>query len=156
MIYREKTLQEIKTLVERDLMVNLSHKTRKQKFVFARAVYYALSKRFTKYSLELIGKQVDRDHATVMHGLKVFSQMENQASMFEDELQAYAIISEMLELKVVNEETHLEKLFRQRNEMTEERNEVINKYETLKEKHNKLIKYFSKFERNAYDKYAEL
>jgi len=66
------TLQEIKTLVEQETNNTLSTKTRKRDIVYTRAVYFKLCRVHTQQPLSDIGKPVGRDHATVLHGLKLF------------------------------------------------------------------------------------
>lgn len=154
-------LQEIKHLVEKELQLNLDYKTRKREYVFARAVYYRLCHEFTKCSLTAIGKEVNKDHATVIHGLKIFKEFNLFPSMYQSELKAYNNIYPTLkkvsdELKDNMPETLLERITNERQEMMNERNKSIEDYNTLKDKHNKLLKYFSKYEKNAYDKYAEI
>lgn len=51
--------------------LEIGKKTRKKQYVKARAVYYKLAKENTELSLEEIGSFCgNRDHATVLHGLK--------------------------------------------------------------------------------------
>jgi len=152
-------LQEIKHLVEKELELNLAYKTRKREYVFARAVYYRLCKEFTKCSLTAIGKEVNKDHATVIHGLKVFKSFQSFPNMYQSELRAYKNIYPALKIvsdELKKPETLLERITNERQEMMNERNKSIQDYNTLKDKHNKLLKYFSKYEKNAYDKYAEI
>ena len=154
-------LQEIKHLVEKELQLNLDNKTRKREYVFARAVYYRLCSEFTKHSLNAIGETINKDHSTVIHGLKIFKSFLDFPNMYQAEINAYDNIHPTLkkistEIKEEAPETILERFAREKQEMTNERNNSIEKYNTLKDKHNKLLKYFSKFEKNAYEKYAEL
>lgn len=51
---------------------DISVKNRKFEHVQARWLYYKLAKEFTDESLQKIGKQIKKNHATVLHGLKVF------------------------------------------------------------------------------------
>lgn len=66
------TLQEIRKIVEVRLELDLSSKSRKRELVYGRAVYFKLCKELTKCSLNDIGRAVNRDHATVIHGLTLF------------------------------------------------------------------------------------
>lgn len=53
--------------------IEIGEKTRKKQYVKARAVYYKIAKENTKLSLEEIGRACgNRDHATVLHGLKKY------------------------------------------------------------------------------------
>ena len=151
-------LQEIKHLVEKELQLNLDKKTRKREYVFARAVYYRLCHEFTKISLTAIGKNINKDHATVIHGLKIFKSFELFPNMYQSELRAYDNIHPTLkkvsdELKKNMPETLLERITRERQDMMDERNKAIEDYNTLKDKHNSMLKYFTRFQKNAYDKH---
>lgn len=65
----------IKSLIETEANVNdISIKTRKRVIVELRFCYFLLTKTYCvkpKLSLEEIGSVVKRDHATVLHGIKV-------------------------------------------------------------------------------------
>ena len=67
-------LETIKDYIEANVKVSLKKKTRTRDMAYARAVYYKLAKRYTVQSLTAIGKLVDRDHATVLHVLKLFDE----------------------------------------------------------------------------------
>jgi len=49
----------------------MKKKTRKQEVVFARQLSFYLGKQYTKLSLYSLGKFFDKDHATVLHGIKM-------------------------------------------------------------------------------------
>lgn len=70
------TLQpkNILKMVEDKLQIpNLKIKDRSRDIYQARFIYFKLAKRYCKYaSLSRIGKEVDRDHATVINGLKKY------------------------------------------------------------------------------------
>ncbi len=56
----------------------MKSKTRKQEVVYARFIYMNLSKRNCKgFTLVRCGKVVNRDHATVLHGLKEYDNLKN-------------------------------------------------------------------------------
>ena len=67
------TPEEIKTLVEQETNNTLNTKTRKRDIVYTRAVYFKLCRIHTQQPLSDIGKTVNKDHATVLHGIKVFN-----------------------------------------------------------------------------------
>lgn len=75
-------LETIKDYIEANIKVSLKKKTRARDMCYARAVYYKLAKRYTVQSLSSIGKLVGRDHATVLHGLKLF----DEAIMYSEPL----------------------------------------------------------------------
>ena len=75
-------LETIKDYIEANIKVSLKKKIRTRDMAYARAVYYKLAKRYTVQSLTSIGKLVGRDHATVLHGLKLF----DEAVMYSEPL----------------------------------------------------------------------
>lgn len=65
------TLVTIKKLVQKEFKIkNIGTKNRLRHIVHARWVYFKLAKDYTTHSLSSIGLEVNRDHATVLHGLK--------------------------------------------------------------------------------------
>lgn len=64
----QRILKDVEELFGKELAV----KSKRQDLVFARSVYFAVSKKCTKHYLSEIGKLVNRDHATVINGLKIF------------------------------------------------------------------------------------
>ena len=62
----------IKKAVENAFNTFIDVKSRKREIVYIRSIYYKLCKDFTKESLDAIGKHVNKDHATVLNGLKIF------------------------------------------------------------------------------------
>ena len=52
--------------------LNLRRNTRKREYFLARAIYYKLAKEYTICSLDKIGAELGKDHATVLHGIKKF------------------------------------------------------------------------------------
>ena len=65
-------LNQIKNLLI-DLFNNdFSKKNRQRHNVYQRAVFFRLCRDLTPYSLNDIGAAIDKDHASVLHGLKLF------------------------------------------------------------------------------------
>ena len=65
-------LNEVKNTLDTDIRA----KRRTRELVYARGVYYRLCKDLTSHSLSEIGSCLRKDHATVLHGLKVFEHLE--------------------------------------------------------------------------------
>ena len=65
-------LEKIKSLVEKAVNKNLSQANRERSLVYTRAVFYKLCRQHTREALAAIGKVLDKDHATVLHGIKLF------------------------------------------------------------------------------------
>lgn len=85
-------IQEIKELVENNTNIKLEMRNRKREVVYARSIYYKLCKEHTRESLSTIGKTVRRDHATVLHGIKVFDE---QISFYKDANEYYKIFEKI-------------------------------------------------------------
>ena len=49
----------------------------RNEYVYARAVYYKLAREFTHSHLKTLVMLVNKDHASVMHGMKVFELLES-------------------------------------------------------------------------------
>lgn len=64
-------LKVIKSIVEGVTDVELSDTSRVRRIATARFLYFAACRQYTTYSTSAIGKEVNRDHSTVLHGLKV-------------------------------------------------------------------------------------
>lgn len=69
------SLADIKRFVEKEFKITISRNTRKREYVYARAIYFKLCKEFSHQTLSKIGASVNRDHASVLHGLFVFDVM---------------------------------------------------------------------------------
>jgi len=65
-------LTVIKNAVQYRFNTFIDTKSRERNLVYKRAIYYKLAKEFTKEPLHAIGQEVNKDHATVIHGLKTF------------------------------------------------------------------------------------
>lgn len=53
---------------------NLKAKCRQREIVLARNIYFKFARHFTNKGLTPIGIEVNRDHATVLHGIKTLHQ----------------------------------------------------------------------------------
>jgi len=65
-------LELIEDLVVREFQNDFTIPVRTQENVYQRAVYYRICREFTNKSLKDIGYSIGRDHATVLHGIKIF------------------------------------------------------------------------------------
>lgn len=160
----EKILKEIRNIVEQECNLHLTAKTRKQEYVYARAVYYKLCREITNNSYDDIGKTLNKDHATVLHGVRIFDTFLMQKALFKYELSIYNKVMEVYtDESDKNPSTLIEKVKAEKLRLQKEKQEVIKIYQDintqyldLKKKHNHMLKFFSKYEPNAYDKYAEV
>jgi len=144
--------QMIKEIVDNYFELNLKRNTRKRQYVEARAIFYKLCREFTKLSLEEIGKQVDRDHASVLHGIRSLNNwveydnriknnlriLRNKVRNFEDEKDNVIELDESIVLKYV-----------QLKEQVKEQDEIINDLRKaladITEKHERREKFYQKY-----------
>ena len=127
----EKILKEIRSIVEQEFNLNLKNKTRKQEYVFARAVYYKLCKEITKNSYDDIGKTLDKDHATVLHGVRMFDNFLVQKAFYKNELSIYNKVMEVYtDESDKNPSTLIEKIKAEKLKLQKEKQEVIKIYKT--------------------------
>ena len=63
------------TIMKMETGLDLKRKTRKREYVDARAITFYIIRTELDLSLGSIGKIFNKDHATVLHGLKVFSNL---------------------------------------------------------------------------------
>lgn len=67
-----KDLQNILKLVIDETGVDITSRKRDHKTVINRWIYFKLASEFTNNSLHKIGAVINKNHATVIHGLKQF------------------------------------------------------------------------------------
>lgn len=70
----EMKIDVIRRIVEKHSQLDLSNSSRVRNLVYTRALYFKLCRTYTLYPLSVIGESVGKDHATVLHGLKLFDQ----------------------------------------------------------------------------------
>jgi hypothetical protein len=67
--------KEIIDFINAELKIDITKKKKTNQYVFARTVYYKLAKELTNLPLEEIGRQVNKDHCSVLHSLKNFEEV---------------------------------------------------------------------------------
>ena len=98
-------LDKIKEIVEIETDSDLKVKSRQREIVYARSIYYKLCKTHTRATLSSIGKSVKKDHATVLHGLRLFDDV---IKKYED-AQDYKRIHCKLDRMFRNKSTSIER-----------------------------------------------
>ena len=68
------TLEVIKGTLIKYFNNDFTEHNRQRHNVYQRAVYFALCRDLTPYALVDIGAVVNRDHASVLHGIKLFQE----------------------------------------------------------------------------------
>jgi hypothetical protein len=153
---KSQVLKEIRDLVESEFGFDIGINSRQRKFVSARAVYYKLAHDKTNATITEISRSLDRHHATVLHGFKLFETFSVNSEYFKYELAVYNAIEKELTKNPIKESTILESIQEERRSILEEKNFILDKYNALKDKHNNLLRYMGKYEKNLLERYEEL
>lgn len=91
-------IQKIKELVETETGIqDISLKKRTQDYVEARVLYSNLALNHTKLSLQRIGREINRDHASVVHHKKIFAQWLKFKNHYAENLNSYRTLESILE-----------------------------------------------------------
>ena len=144
--------ETIKEIVESYFELSISRNTRKRQYVEARAIYFKLCREFTQLSLEQIGKSVNRDHASVLHGVKsintwveVDKRMKNSMHILRNKIINYQIetdetveLNESIVLKYIELKEQVKELEVMNKNLSTDLNEIT-------EKHNKREKFYLKY-----------
>lgn len=82
--------------------------------VYKRAVYYAVCRELSDSGLSIIGKSVGKDHATVLHGLKIFYEEMNGSAEYSNYIMDYwkikRICKKNFEIYFLSNETPKERM----------------------------------------------
>jgi len=142
----------IKQIVENYFEISIGRNTRKRQYVEARAIYYKLCRIFTQLSLEQIGKSVNRDHASVLHGIRsintweeVDKRMNNNMRILKNKIINYQVekdktveLNESIVLKYIQ----LKEQVKWQEEMIQKLNTDLNE---ITIKHDKREKFYVKY-----------
>jgi len=99
----ENTLEVIKSTLMKFFDNDFTVRNRQRHNVYQRAVFFALCRDLTPYALVDIGEVVNRDHASVLHGIKLFKNFKiwNEDWYIEIYNKARTHLKEDLELKLI-------------------------------------------------------
>ena len=90
-----ETHKLIKKTINKFFNIDIDKQTRIEKYVEARLIYYWICYYFTNMNLSKIAKTVNKNHATVLHGIKNFPVfMETDKEFKEKFLGVYSIIKD--------------------------------------------------------------
>ena len=73
-------MKKLRNVVEKYFKIDISTKTRKLEYVYARAIYFTLCYKFTNAKVVEIAKTLNMNHATILHSLKTFPYMLKHSS----------------------------------------------------------------------------
>lgn len=133
-------LEEIRNKVEERTGLKLVTNHRKQSYVTARYIYMALAYKFTKETLDNIGRFVGKDHSTVIYALETLDNRlyyeKDMKIIYEDLLEELGkkynpkTRSEQI-VKVKNQDRQRKKLLRRINAMTSKELTKLEQYLTV-------------------------
>ena len=72
---RKMELSQIRELVESEFKIDISQVTRIREVVYVRNLYYKLARDYTSFGYSDIGKEINKNHATVIHGVKTMEEV---------------------------------------------------------------------------------
>ena len=100
---KDKIIKIVSDQLNIDLMATANH--RKRNYVYARAIYYKITRDLTVESLASIGEPLGKNHATVVHALNVvFSNIETyEPDMFKVYNACKGVVLEEISLSKNNE-----------------------------------------------------
>ena len=138
-------IQKIKKLVERETKIkNIGVRKRTQELVDARVFYFVLALRHTKYSYVRIGSLVNRDHSTVVHAQKIYTQWRQQPELFTAHLRTLQHLDDVLNGKKQTIEVNAATVDRLTDQLTllkKEKQELLDTIDRQQEKIQQLKKY---------------
>ena len=76
---------ELINLIERKLGIDVTTKTRKIEYIYARKIYYKILSLETDMTITAMAKTLIQNHATVLHALKNFTHDYNYNSTFKND-----------------------------------------------------------------------
>ena len=98
------------------LGVGINQKSRKRDIVYGRFLFFTLAKKCTELSYEKIGKYLNKDHASVIHGINVFNNVVKLENRYNKILNIYLdekwidtrLTPNIIEEKILQKNTKLE------------------------------------------------
>ncbi len=95
-----QTHKKIKKTINKYFGIDIDKPTRVEKYVEARMIYYWLCYYFTSMNLSKIARTVNKNHATVLHGIRNFPVfMETDNEFKEKFLGVYSILKDKINRK---------------------------------------------------------
>ena len=138
---------KIKNIVNDYYGIEIGEKVRRYNYVEARMIYYKLVRDNTHYSLSKIGESVNRDHATVLYGLRQFKDwVETDKELRTDYETLRARLKKIIDddpegfkkIEAKTIEGHYEQLYNEKKETNKELKRLVDEYRPLGEKYYSL------------------
>ena len=116
--------RQIRKIVEDNVNFDLSVNGRKRKESDARALFYKLCREYTNDTYETIGEELNRDHTTVIHGVKNIFPVTDQVLYTSIKQQINSSGKRALDIKALNTIANIEYAVNW-SDLTEDQIEVI-------------------------------
>ncbi|QDP51996.1 MAG: hypothetical protein GOVbin2700_33 [Prokaryotic dsDNA virus sp.] len=100
-------MKKLRNVVEKYFKIDISTKTRKLEYVYARAIYFTLCYKFTNAKVVEIAKSLNMNHATILHSIKTFPYMLKHSSKLNTD---YFLIKELANVNKKNKKIDVDKL----------------------------------------------
>jgi hypothetical protein len=97
----------IRKLVESETGAKINVRSRRRELVEARHIYCLILKKHSRYTLDAIGKEIDRDHTSVLHSLRRAKEFLQYDQDFKDKF--YNLENKFFHLSANNFERYLGK-----------------------------------------------
>lgn len=145
------TKEIINEIVDQYFELKINTPTRKRPYIEARAVYYKLCREFTNLTLENIGWDFGKNHATVLNGIRQLDNWIKQDSRIKNN---YKILKSKIfnieqdeEVIEINEGLVLRyaTLKQQVKNLQEANQELSKQLQEITEKHNRREKFYQKY-----------
>ena len=127
-------MKRIREVVEKFYKLDISAKTRKLEYVYARAIYFKLCYNHTKHTYSQIADTLNRNHASVLHSIKTFPYMLKHSKQLNAE---YYMIRQLLNFSLKKPRINVRDLVRKYNSLLLKFDVLETTYNELKEKYKK-------------------
>jgi translation elongation factor EF-Ts len=131
-------LERLKETIEKRVGESIDNKRRDTQLAFARSVFCKIAREelIEEYSLQRIGKAINRDHSTVIHNINKVFDYAMQSKQFRD---LYEDITDTLREEKPVESVEVSSSLRERLNALEEENKMLQEKLSLVMKHNEAV-----------------
>ena len=127
-------MKKFREIIEKYFKIDISTKTRKLEYVYARAIYFTLCYEFTNAKVVEIAKSLNMNHATILHSLKIFPYMLKHSSKLNTD---YFLIKELANINKKNKKIDVDKLVNMYNRLLIKFDVLETMYKKLEAKNKK-------------------
>ena len=127
-------MKKIREVIEKFYKLDISTKTRKLKYVYARAIYFELCYKYTIHTYAEIANTLNMNHGSVLHSTKTFPYMLKHSKQLNAE---YYMIRQLLNFSLKKPRINARDLVRKYNSLLLKFDVLETAYNELKEKYKK-------------------